>query len=217
LFSVSKLFFSPDSDENPEEPPEETLIGCSLYLQQEEYGNCFADNAAYWNSLLFPNLDVAKLRDDITACLQRKGFNVPIGKPGKVGIPPARLNEAIDCKIEGVGGQGGKEKIKTRERGERGNTNPFVSNCPSIGTRILLTVGPNSPGSSGGGHATQCTITYCNPNTGQTTMDCKENPNTPAPSAGATFTLTVASNGGVSTNPPSSLNGGVVNSFSTAT
>jgi len=212
---ISKPLFSPSDNSNNE------LIGCGIgqgpggqgqgppippppglpIEPPPHYGNCVADALAKLNKDTFgDNVDEGQLRYDITMCLQKKGYQVPVGNPP--GVPLNGMNDALECKKKAM------EQFEITESfgtGSGGGMSPpissgdsvFENNCPKIGSTILFTFITGNPR---GGHATVCIVKKCNPGFGAATLACSES--SFSPGAGTDYDLDVKVDGTITADPP---------------
>ena len=215
---ISKPLFSPsDNSDNK-------LIGCGIgqgpggqgqgppippppglpIEPPPHYGNCVADGLAMIDADKF-GVDEGQLRYDITMCLQKKGYQVPVGQnPGA----PINLKDALECKKKAM------EQFEITESfgtGSGDGMSPpissgdsvFENNCPKIGSSIIFTfMGTTSTGSRVG-HLTICKVKKCNPGFGAATLACSESSFSPA--SGTTYDLSVANDGTITSTPPIGL------------
>lgn len=87
-----------------------------------------------------------------------------------------------------------------------GSESPFKDNCPKVGSKILYFAGGRPPNP---GHATVCTVLYCNPKNGHALLDCQDSTYVPPGGPQPQYQIDVGPSGNQVVNPlPSSLNGG---------
>ena len=173
--------------------PPEGNVGCyQLDKDGKESNSQIVDNSCSLKAIIELNKrnGLYVPFDFLVYCLKRDGAPDPV----IFGVAYNDMRKLTDCKLEYLAGQGVSEQLNGYFHSPFGFS-PFLHACPVKGAPIMLMLDDLA----GNAHSITCDVGYCDPATGEVTfVNCVDDIN----QGGFVGTISVGSDGSVSTDPP---------------